>query len=441
MRRFPVRSCLTVFVALFIAFASRPAVAEDWPQFRGPGGNGLAAESKLPTQWEKDKNIAWKVKLPGLAWSQPVVWGDKIFVTTAQTDKEEKPSLGPGGPGFGPGGPGGFGPRGGRGGFGPGGGRGGFGPGGGRGGFGPGGGGRGEKSGANRGPESEGKGPPGGGGPQFGSKKGPPGFGPTGGGEPPNVVYRWKVLCLDAALGKVLWEKTAREGKPRTPKSPSNTYATETPVTDGERVIAYFGMTGVYCYDLSGKLLWDKDLGAYPMQMGWGTSSSPVLDGGRVFVQCDNDKTSFLVALEKKTGDEAWRVARDENSNWSTPYVWKNRQRTELVTSGGTKIRSYDPASGKLIWELDAGGSSYATPVGDDDLLYVESPGRMMGAGGFLAAIRPGAAGDISLKEGETARAFVAWSIPVNAPPAGVAAIVRRLPVHARAARGARPVL
>jgi outer membrane protein assembly factor BamB len=228
------------------------------------------------------------------------------------------------------------------------------------------------------------------------------------------VVYRWKVLCLDGATGKVLWEKTAHEGKPRIPKQAANTYASETPATDGERLVAYFGMTGVYCYDLSGNLLWSKDLGAYPMQMGWGTGSSPVLDEQRVFVQCDNEKASFLVALDKRTGDELWRVPRDEKSNWSTPYIWKNKQRTELVTAGGTKMRSYRPEDGKLLWELSASGNAYTTPVGDEELLYVEAAGGMMGGRGLLAAVRAGASGDISLKEGETTGAFVAWSEPVT---------------------------
>src|SRR5262249_31315349 len=132
------------------------------------------------------------------------------------------------------------------------------------------------------------------------------------------------------------------------------TYASETPVTDGERVYVYFGMTGLYCYDLAGKQLWSKDLGSYKMMMGWGTGSSPALDGERLFVQCDNEEKSFLVAFDKKTGDEKWRVDRDEKSTWCTPFVWRKStdSGTELVTAGGKKVRSYDPATGKLLWEL-----------------------------------------------------------------------------------------
>src|SRR5205823_1160812 len=144
-----------------------------------------------------------------------------------------------------------------------------------------------------------------------------------GGGEPPpDVVYRFEVHCLDAATGTTLWHQQAAERKPPIGTHLSNTFATETPVTDGERVYAYFGMIGVYCYDMSGQPLWNVDLGAYRMQGNWGTSSSPVLDGNRLFLQCDNMEKSFLVALDAKTGKELWRVRRSEGSTWSTPVVW-----------------------------------------------------------------------------------------------------------------------
>ncbi|HEY3788562.1 MAG TPA: PQQ-binding-like beta-propeller repeat protein, partial [Urbifossiella sp.] len=176
---------------------------DDWPQFRGLNGSATSREKNLPTEWSTDKNVAWKVKLPGYGWSCPVVWGDKVFVTTAVSEKQQKPS-------------GGFG--GGKGGFGGG-------KGGGGGGFGPGGG---------------------------GMK-----------GRVPDTLYKWELHCLNAADGKTLWKRTAAEKKPTTSVHSSNTYATETPVTDGERVYAYFGAAGAFCYDLEGKFLWKADLGAY----------------------------------------------------------------------------------------------------------------------------------------------------------------------------------
>jgi outer membrane protein assembly factor BamB len=208
--------------------------------------------------------------------------------------------------------------------------------------------------------------------------------------------------------------QTAREGKPTMHIHPNNTYASETPVTDGERVIAYFGMTGVYCYDLDGTLVWSKDLGAYPMQFGWGTGSSLALHHDLVFVQCDNDRSSFLVALDKRTGDEVWRATRTERSNWSTPIIWKNNRRTELVTSGGGRMRSYNPATGELLWEMRASGRSAASPVGTEDLLYVDSADRLTGRSGIFAALRAGAEGDISPRKDELSNPFVAWSVRLN---------------------------
>jgi outer membrane protein assembly factor BamB/Spy/CpxP family protein refolding chaperone len=287
-----------------------------------------------------------------------------------------------------------------------------------------------------------GRGGPGG----FGGRggRGPGGF---GGGRPPDVIYRWEVLCLDAATGKVLWKQLALEGKPRISIQQSNTYATETPVTDGERVYAYFGMHGLFCYDFAGKLLWKKDLGSYPTSMGHGPASSPVIDGERLFLQIDNEESSFLVALDGKTGHELWRVSRNERTNHSSPIVWKNKGRREVVANGGQKVRSYDPATGKLLWELGMGGGRCtATPVGDSELLYVgcqggfgggmfggEEPGgpggpddgqgpprggrgRAGGGGGGLFAVRAGASGDITLKQGETSNAGVAWSQPKGGP-------------------------
>src|SRR5262249_24340655 len=151
----------------------------------------------------------------------------------------------------------------------------------------------------------------------------------------------------------------AAEQKPTVPIHSTNTYATETPCTDGERVYAYFGMTGVFWYDLTGKLVWKKDLGSYSLMFGHVPRASPALDGGRLVIQCDNEEKSFLLALDAKTGDELWRTARPERTGWSTPLVWKNKVRTEVVCLGSQRARSYDPATGKQLWEL-AGMSGYA---------------------------------------------------------------------------------
>src|SRR5262249_1268277 len=143
-----------------------------------------------------------------------------------------------------------------------------------------------------------------------------------------------------------------------------------------------------FCYDLEGKELWKKDLGSYSMQFGFGTGSSPVLAGDKLIIQCDNEEKSFLIAFDKKDGKELWRVDRGEKSGWSTPFVWKTKDRTDIVAIGGQKVRGYDPENGKVVWELEIGGGQCsASPVGGYDHLYVG-----VGQGGFGGFGGPGGA-------------------------------------------------
>ncbi len=199
------------------------------------------------------------------------------------------------------------------------------------------------------------------------------------------------------------------------PRHSSNTYATETPITDGERVYAYFGMTGVFCFDMQGQPLWEKDLGSFEMRAGWGTSSSPVLFDDKLFLQVDNDEQSFLVSLDAKTGEEVWRVNRDEKSQYSTPMVWRNNLRNELIV-GGLFYRSYDLETGELLWQLDmAKGRSSSTPVAIGDRLFVGTELRNRGGdddgGGFLFAVKPGGSGDITPPVDATSSKFIEWKI------------------------------
>jgi len=227
--------------------------------------------------------------------------------------------------------------------------------------------------------------------------------------------YRWEVICLDAKTGEVEWRRVARTGQPSIPRHGSNTFATETPATDGERVYAYFGMTGLYCYDLDGKLQWDVDLGSYEMRAGWGTSSSPVLFDGKLFLQIDNEQQSFIVAIDAQTGKQLWRVDRDEPSQYSSPIIWQNSQRSEVI-AGGRVCRSYDPATGRLLWELDMSkGRSSATPLAVGDRLYVGTELRNRGGsddgGGYLFAVKPGGTGDITPKPTAESNEYIAWRI------------------------------
>ena len=192
-------------------------------------------------------------------------------------------------------------------------------------------------------------------------------------------------------------------------KHTASNYASETPVTDGERLYIYFGMHGLYCYSMDGEELWSKDLGAFKTQMGWGTGSSPVIDKDRIFVQVDNHESSFLVALDKLSGEEMWRVDRAENTTYSTPYLWKNHKRTELVV-GGSVIRSYNPENGQLYWELEGKGkNTIASASGDPQRLYIGNM-KYLKTPATLFCVKAGARGDISPAEGDSISEGVIWS-------------------------------
>ncbi|MBI4327753.1 MAG: PQQ-binding-like beta-propeller repeat protein [Chloroflexi bacterium] len=321
-------SLVQTFLPLLLA-SSAVAADSNWPQFRGPHAAGVSEEKSLPDTWSATQNVAWKTEIPGLGWSSPIVWGDKIFVTSVVKEGELEPP----------------------------------------------------KKGL-----------------YFGGER------PT----PSQDTHRWMVYGLDFHSGKILWQKQVHEGPPAGPRHLKNTYASETPVTDGERVYAYFGNTGLFCFDMDGKGVWSQKWPAYRIRNSWGTAASPVLHQDRIYIVNDNEEQSFLAALDKKTGKQIWRVAREEKSNWATPYLWENEKRAELVTPGRNKVRSYD-LDGKLLWEL--GGMSsivIPTPFSQAGLLYVCS-GYVGDKVRPVFAIRPGGAGDIGLKEGEGSNEFIAW--------------------------------
>jgi outer membrane protein assembly factor BamB len=237
-----------------------------------------------------------------------------------------------------------------------------------------------------------------------------------GGERPPSTApHRWMVHDVDFATGKVRWSKEVRNGVPVVPKHLKNSYASETPVTDGERVYFYFGNVGLFVFDLKGTPVWSKPLGPFKTRNGWGTAASPVLHRDRIYIVNDNDDRSFLAAFDKRTGAEIWRVPREEGTNWATPFVWEHDGRAEIVTSGSGKVRSYD-LTGALLWELKGMSSiSIPTPFERHGLLFISS-GYVGDALRPAYAIRPGAKGDISLKAGETSNQHIAWSMPTLAP-------------------------
>jgi outer membrane protein assembly factor BamB len=323
---------------ILIAASLSVAYAENWPGWRGPGSLGISTEKGIPTQWDLSKNIKYKVEVPGLGHSSPIVWGDRIFVTTAVNADPAEADW--------------------------------------------------EK-----------------------------GF-PRVQRKPDASEVSWKVLCYERDTGKLLWEQTAIRRKPVSPRHTKNSYASQTPVTDGTYVYAFFGDQGMYCYDFQGKLIWSRDLGNFTMRNGWGMGSSPVLYRNLLIQTCDQETgQSFIVALDKKTGKTVWRDDRDELSSWSTPYLYLQGSRPELIVNATNAIRSYDPESGKLLWECRGPATKITTPTptSSNGLIFVSS--------GFIAeptrpitAFRPGASGDITLKDGETKSAAIAWRQLTAAP-------------------------
>ena len=323
--------CLFVLIVAGMLSPVAPAWAQDnWPQFRGADAMGSSTNANLPDHWSDTENVAWKIDIKGRGWSSPIVWGDKIFLTTCINQGEtEEPKKGL----------------------------------------------------------------------YFGGDR----------AKPPESQHDWKVMCLDLKSGGVLWERTAHTGVPATTIHIKNSYASETPVTDGQRVYAYFGNVGVFCSDLDGKPLWSKTIEPHKMRFGWGTAASPVVYEDRVYIVNDNDEDSYLLALDARTGEEQFRVPREgEKSNWSTPYIWKNSQRTELVTTGTKLNRSYD-LEGRLLWELGGMSSiAIAKPYSKDDVLYISS-GYVLDKVRPMYAVHPGATGNITLEPEQNSNEFVLW--------------------------------
>jgi outer membrane protein assembly factor BamB len=319
------------------------AVGMDWPQFRGPRATGVADGQHPPTTWDvkSGTNVRWKTPIPGLGHSCPIVWGDRVFVTTAISSGDPDPKIRTG---------------------------------------------------------------------NYGDVASV------------NDVskHTFQVLCLDRESGKILWTKTAYEGVPKIKRHLKGSQANCTPATDGKRVVACFGSEGLYCYDFEGKQLWKRDLStidssfAIDREYEWGFGSSPVIHDGLVILQFDLSRDSFLAAYSLEDGSRVWATSRDEIPSWSTPTVWTNSQRTEIVTNAAQYARGYDPTTGKELWRLAKKSEvTIPTPVPAGDRVFVVSGNRPIQP---IFAIKPGATGDISLKEGETKNDFVAWGTMRGGP-------------------------
>ena len=337
---------------------------EYWPEWRGPLMNGVAPKATPPVEWSETKNLRWKVAIPGKGSATPVIWGDRIYVLTSVPTEKRGPA-----------------------------------------------------------PAST---------PDAANAPAPPPAAPTApapagstagalappapaapGGRPrmsiaPEFEQRFVVMALRRSDGKVLWERTVREELPHEGTHPTGTWASASAATDGERVFAFFGSRGLYAFDLDGTQLWEKDLGDMTVKLAFGEGSSPALAGDRLFLQWDHEGESFMVALDKKTGKELWRQKRDEGTSWATPLVVQHGGRTQVVTSATNKVRSYDAATGALLWETTGmTANAIPTPVHLDGLLIVTSGFR----GNALLAVKlADARGDI------TGSPAIAWKLDRDTP-------------------------
>ena len=320
------------------AKADDPSASTNWPSFRGVNARGIAEGFPTPLTWnaEKGENVVWKTAIPGLGHSSPIVWGDKIFVTSAINQKKDAPLK----------------------------------------------------------------------------------IGLYGDGDPAadDDPQQWKIFCLNKKTGKILWERTAKSGVPRVHRHPKATHANCTLATDGSHLVAFFGSEGLFCYDLTGKLLWTKDLGLLESvpynatDLQWGFASSPILFEDKVLIQCDVKTNPFIGAFSIKDGHEIWRTPRDENSTWCTPTVCVDGKRAIMLVNGYRHIGAYDARTGKELWRLKGGGDiPVPTPVAANGLAYIMNAHGKMSP---IYAVKLDATGDISLPDGQDSNRGVAWSVP-----------------------------
>ncbi|MEK6258267.1 MAG: PQQ-binding-like beta-propeller repeat protein [Planctomycetota bacterium] len=303
----------------------------NWHQWRGPEASGVAPHGDPPVEWDQSRNVKWKVEIPGQGKSTPIVWENRIFVTTAVNTGKVVEGV----------------PK----------------------------------------PEDQPQ-------RQFGIKF-------------PNTLFRFVVLCLDRETGKTLWEQTAVEELPHEGHHGDNSHASASPTTDGQFVYVSFGSRGVYCYDLHGQQKWQKKLGNVSTRLSFGEASSPVVHGDVVLLIRDNETDSRILALDAKTGETRWEVPREESSAWATPLVVEHGGHTQVITNASRRVRSYDIADGKILWEC-GGQVGNVTP---SPVLFGEQVICMSGYRGSAALSLPlKATGDI------TGSDLIAWKFDRDTP-------------------------
>ena len=225
----------------------------------------------------------------------------------------------------------------------------------------------------------------------------------------------WLVQCLDKRDGRLKWERLVRTAKPSTVRHEKASHANTTLVTDGRRLVGFFGSDGLYCLDMKGRVLWQRELGRINVawkKIPWGYASSPALSGDRIVLLCDDENDPFIAALSLRDGREIWRVSRRDRceNSWGSPLIHDDRRRRQVVANGYPYIVSYDLETGAELWRLRGGGDiPIPTPFVAEDHFVISNA---HGGKAPLFAVRMTASGDISLGEGLTSNESVAWSVP-----------------------------
>jgi outer membrane protein assembly factor BamB len=330
---------LRVSVILTSLVLSVAAVnGDDFPSFRGVNGWGVAPEQTIPLTWSESENLAWKADLPGSGWSQPVVIGDRVFLTLAASEKDLKP-----------------------------------------------------KNFAD-------------------GVKSPQSMGISLLAKSPDVTIEWKVYCLRMSDGSVLWDRTVHAAKPKYPIHPSNSFATESPVADSGGIYVHFGAAGVIAgLSPDGEELWKREVGVRKTSNSFGTGSSLAIDEGRVYLQDLSEESADVSCYSASTGEVLWKTSRAKNStSWSSPVVWNNAKRKELIISGDQLVESYDPKTGALLWKVGKVKAATAcSPCADSERLYFGGSDPF--SKGPLFAISVGASGDVSPEKSNDAFSGNVW--------------------------------
>ncbi len=323
------------------AYASGAEPAGSWPTWRGPSFDGIA-EGTGPLSWSDDSGVRWRLPIPGRGFSTPVIHGNRIFVTTAipLAPRVERPAPPhhetPTGP---------------------------------------------NRRAGEDGPKGGGKR-----GPKKGPKKGPQGR---------EVDHEFALICIERESGRVAWRDTVARVTPHESYRPTDgSHCNQSPVTDGVHVWTWFGSRGVFCHDIAGKRVWSRDLGVkLRIYHEYGEGTSPVLDGGLLYLKADHEAGSFLIALDAETGATVWRADRDEPTSYSCPLPVTDDGRRQLIATGSNRVRSYDARTGAVIWECGGlGMNAIPTPVAGGGLVFAMTGYQNP----MLLAIRLGGRGDIS---------------------------------------------